>query len=129
MLPLTEKNLLEFCQGCYFNRECTGHAEFMDDLKRVKYIKRLLQKIYKHKTLKAIRDRLILNHIIVLRNVFGEENAARILFFGVDKRLHPYLKSFTVYLEFAIKDLPEVNYSTLKTDPRIDKKLAQLEAS
>lgn len=125
--PLTEDTFLEFCQLCYFNSECTGRNEFMDDLKRVKYVKRLLQKVHKHKTLKSIRERLILNHIIILKNVFGEENAARILFYKVEPRLYSYLKSFTVFLEFNIQKLPEFNYSEVNTDPRIDRKLRQTE--
>ena len=125
--PLTEDIFLEFCQGCYFNSECTGKAEFIDDLKRIKYVKRLLQKIHKHKTLKSIRERLIINHIIILRNVFGEENAIRILFFKVEPRLYSYLKSFTVFLNFNIKNLPEVKYLELNTDPRVDRKLLQVE--
>ena len=125
--PLTEEIFLEFCQGCYFNSECTGKNEFMDDLKRIKYVKRLLQKIHKHKTLKSIRERLIINHIIILRNVFGEENTARILFFRVEPRLHSYLKSFLVFLEFNIKSIPEVKYRELNTDPRVDRKLTHAE--
>ena len=125
--PLTEENFTEFCQGCYFNSDCSGKAEFMDDLKRIKYVKRLLQKIHKHKTLKSIRERLILNHIIILKNVFGEENTARILFFRVEPRLYSYLKSFLIFLEFNIKTLPEVKYSELNTDPRVDRKLTQTE--
>ena len=125
--PLTEENFIEFCQGCYFNSECSGKAEFMDDLKRIKYVKRLLQKSHKHKTLKSIRERLILNHIIILKNVFGEENTARILFFRVEPRLYSYLKSFLIFLEFNIKTLPEVKYSELNTDPRVDRKLTQTE--
>jgi len=125
--PLTEDTFLEFCQTCYFNKECSGKIEFMDDLKRIKYVKRLLQKIHKHKTLKSIRERLIINHIIILRNVFGEENTARILIFKVEPRLYSYLKSFLVFLEFNIKSLPEVKYSELNTDPRVDRKLSQTE--
>jgi hypothetical protein len=125
--PLTEESFLEFCQDCYFNSECSGKTEFMDDLKRIKYVKRLLQKIHKHKTLKSIRERLIINHIIILKNVFGEENAVRILFFKVEPRLYSYLKSFTVFLKFDIKSLPEVKYPELNTDPRVDRKLSQTE--
>ena len=125
--PLTEDTFLEFCQTCYFNKECSGRVEFMDDLKRIKYVKRLLQKIHKHKTLKSIRERLIINHIIILKNVFGEENAARILFFRVEPRLYSYLKSFLVFLNFKITYIPEVQYKELNTDPRVDRKLAQTE--
>jgi hypothetical protein len=122
---LTEDNFLEFCQVCYFNSECSGKTEFMDDLKRIKYVKRLLQKIHKHKTLKSIRERLIINHIIILKNVFGEEYAARILFFKVEPKLYSYLKSFLVFLEFEIKSIPEVKYFEINTDPRVDRKLTQ----
>ena len=124
---LTEDDFLKFCQSCYFNKECSGKIEFLDDLKRIKYVKRLLQKIHKHKTLKSIRERLIINHIIILRNVFGEQNAARILFFKVEPRLHSYLKSFTVFLNFNITELPEVKYCELNTDPRVDRKLTLTE--
>jgi hypothetical protein len=70
---------------------------------------------------------LIINHIIILRNVFGEENSARILFFKMEPKLHSYLKSFLVFLEYNIKKLPEVDYSRLNTDPRIDRKLSNTE--
>ena len=121
---LTEENCMDFCQRYYFNPECSGKNEFVDDLKRVKYIKRLLQKIHKHKTLKSIRERLIINHLIILKNVFGDENCCRILFFRLEPRLHSYLKSFTVYLDFQIKTIPEVQYLSLNTDPRVDRKLS-----
>lgn len=126
--PLTEENFLVFCQGCYFNSECSGKNEFVDDLKRIKYVKRLLQKIHKHKTLKSIRERLIINHIIILRNVFGEENCARILFFKLEPRLYSYLKSFLVFLDFDIKAIPEVKYKLLNSDPRVDRKLSGTES-
>ncbi len=125
--PLTEESFTTFCQSNYFNSHCTGKSEFVDDLKRIKYVKRLIQKIHKYKTLKSIRERLIINHIIILRNVFGEENSARILFFKMEPKLHSYLKSFLVFLEYNIKKLPEVDYQRLNTDPRIDRKLSNTE--
>ena len=120
---LTEESFILFCQKNYFNPHCSGKTEFVDDLKRIKFLKRLIQRIYKYKTLKSIRERLIINHIIVLKNVFGEETSARILFFKLEPKLHSYLKSFLVYLEFKIKDIPEVEYHKLNTDPRVDRKL------
>ena len=124
---LTEENFLEFCQRYYFNPECSGKNEFVDDLKRIKYVKRLLQKIHKYKTLKSIRERLIINHLIILRNVFGDENCSRILFFKLEPKLHSYLKSFTVYLNFKFSTIPEVEYINLNTDPRVDRKLSIME--
>lgn len=124
---LTEENFNEFCQKNYFNPECSGKSEFIDDLKRIKYIKRLLQKIHKHKTLKSIRERLIINHLIILKNVFGDQNCGQILFFKLEPRLHSYLKSFTVFLQFSIENTKQLNYSQLNTDPRVDRKLSQAE--
>jgi hypothetical protein len=120
---LTEANFIAFCQKNYFNSHCSGKNEFVDDLKRIKYVKRLIQKIHKYKTLKSIRERLILNHIIILKNVFGEENSARILFFKLEPKLHSYLKSFLVFLDYKINKIPEAQYHKINTDPRIDKKL------
>jgi hypothetical protein len=120
---LTDANFIAFCQKHYFNSHCSGKNEFVDDLKRIKYVKRLIQKIHKQKTFKSIRERLILNHIIILRNVFGEENSARILFFKLEPKLHSYLKSFLVFLEYQVTKIPETQYHKLNTDPRIDKKL------
>lgn len=120
---LTEETFIDFCKDCYFNPECKGKNEFIDDLKRIKYVKRLIQKIHKHKTLKSIRERLILNHLIILRNVFGDDNAARLLFFKLEPKLHSYLKSFLVYLEFKISKIPETEYKLLTTDVRVDRKL------
>lgn len=117
-----------FCQQNYFNPHCSGKNEFIDDLKRIKYIKRLIQKIHKQKTLKSIRERLIINHIVILKNVFGEENCARILFFRLEPRLHSYLKSFMVFLEFNVKNIPEVQYKLINTDPRVDRKLIGVES-
>lgn len=120
---LTEEIFISFCQQNYFNPECSGKNEFIDDLKRIKYIKRLIQKIHKFKTLKSIRERLIINHIIILKNVFGEENTARILFFKLEPKLHSYLKSFLVFLEFKNLIIPEAEYPKINTDPRVDRKL------
>lgn len=124
---LTEATFVAFCQKHYFNSECSGKNEFVDDLKRIKYVKRLIQKIHKYKTLKSIRERLILNHIIILRNIFGEEKSARILFFKLEPKLHSYLKSFLVFLDYKISKIPEVDYNRLNTDPRIDRKLVNAE--
>ena len=71
-----------------------------------------------------MREQLIMNHMIILKNVFGDEAAARILFFEVDTRLHPHLKSFMVFLDFKIQDVPEVKYKTLRSDKKIDEKLS-----
>jgi hypothetical protein len=76
-------------------------SEFEGDLKRTKYLKRLLRR---YKATKTIKERLILNHIILLNNVFGPEALARILFFRTDEKDYDVLKTFLLFLNL----LPEV---------------------
>ena len=67
---ITNENVMLFALKHYDNPQCEGEKEFHDDMKRFKYIKRLLKKYTDHGVLK---ERLLLNHIIVLNNVFGPE--------------------------------------------------------
>ena len=67
---ITSENVIMYAIKHYDNPQCEGEKEFQDDLKRFKYIKRLLRKYYDTDILK---ERLLLNHIIVLKNVFGPE--------------------------------------------------------
>ena len=75
---LDETNFLLYAAKHYNNHQCYDTVEFYDDLKRFNYIKRLLNQYAESGDLK---ERLILNHIIVLYNVFGAEATARMLFF------------------------------------------------
>lgn len=94
-----------------------------DDLTRVKYIKRLLIRFKKTGDLK---ERLILNHIIILQNLFGAEVCTRMLFFKIPKELHSMLKSFLEYLQYIPSEIPEVDVKKIQTDHRIDKVLRDL---
>ena len=67
---ITPDNVIMYAIKHYDNPHCMGEKEFEDDLKRFKYIKRLLRKYYDTGILK---ERLLLNHIIVLNNVFGAD--------------------------------------------------------
>ena len=75
---LTEDNFIMFAVKNYDNPGCHGMDEFYDDLKRFKYIKRLLRK---HNVGKDLKERLILNHIIVLGNLFGVEATTKMFIF------------------------------------------------
>ena len=94
---LTEDNFIMFAVKNYDNPGCRGMEEFYDDLKRFKYIKRLLRK---HNVGKDLRERLILNHIIVLGNLFGVEATTKMLFFKLEKKFWPQIKTFLVFLNF-----------------------------
>jgi hypothetical protein len=70
-------------------------SEFESDIKRTKYLKRLFRR---YKITKSLKERLILNHIILLNNVFGTEATSRILFYKIDERDYDLLKTFLMYL-------------------------------
>jgi hypothetical protein len=94
---LTEENFIMYAMKYYDNPSCKGMAEFLDDIKRFKYIKRLLGKYTGGKELK---ERLIINHMIVLNNLFGVEATTKMLFFKIDKKFWPQLKTFLVFLNY-----------------------------
>ena len=122
MQKLDSDNFILYAMKMY-SGPSTGLDEFYEDLNRIKYIKRLLIKYKKNNELK---ERLILNHIIILQNVLGSEGATRILFFKLHKDLHSYLKSFLEYLNYLPRYIPEVDVYVINTDHRIDKILRDL---
>lgn len=97
---LTEQNYIMFAMKHYQNPQCLNIDEFHNDLKRIKYIKRLLGRYVSSGDLK---ERLILNHLIILYNSFGTE-ATKLLFFKIDRQYWPQLKTFLVFLQY----MPEV---------------------
>ena len=98
---LNEKNFLLYAMQHYDNSQCVEVEEFNDDLKKIKYIKRLLNQYYQGGELK---ERLLLNHIIVFYNVFPVRAATRILFYKIEEKFWPMLKTFLVYLHFMPED-------------------------
>jgi hypothetical protein len=99
---LTEENFIIYAMKCYNAPNCIM-SEFDGDIKRTKYLKRLFRR---YKVTKTLKERLILNHIILLNNVFGPEATARILFYRIDERDFDILKTFLCYLNI----MPEMVY-------------------
>ena len=110
---ITKDNWLLFAQHHYDNPTLQKEQEFYDDIKRFKYLKRLFRK---YKVTKNIKIRLVLNHVIVLANVFGVEAACVLLLYKVEKIYWSYLKSVLVYLDYLYPH--ELN--DVKTDKNID---------
>ena len=110
---ITKDNWLLYAQHHYDNPTLQKEQEFYDDIKRFKYLKRLFRK---YKATKNIKIRLVLNHVIVLGNVFGVEAACTLLLFKVEKMYWSYLKSVLVYLDYLYPH--ELN--DIKTDKKID---------
>ena len=115
---ITKDNWLLFAQHHYDNPTLQKEQEFYDDIKRFKYLKRLFRK---YKTTNNIKIRLVLNHVIVLSNVFGVEAACTLLLFKVEKIYWSYLKSVLVYLDYLYPH--ELN--NIETDKNIDELLKE----
>jgi len=99
MNRIDDSNFILYAAKYYDNPQCIDEAEFFDDLKRIKYIKRLFNK---YEETGELKDRLILNHLVVLYNLFGSEAATRMLFFRLKDHRH-LLKPFLIFLS----ELPE----------------------
>lgn len=91
---LNDENFLLYASREYRNDQCTTTAEFLEDLARIKYIKKLLTRFSETGELK---ERLILNHLIVLNNVFGFEHLPRILWLKMEKQFD-CVKPFLILL-------------------------------
>lgn len=102
---LNEGNYLLFAIKFYNNPQAVTKEDFDEDLKRIRYIKKLLRKYKKDGVLKS---HLLLNHLTVLFNVF-DDAAVPLLFYNLEKDLWPSLKSFLVFL----KRVPEYPKSKL----------------
>jgi len=114
---LNENNFLLFAMNHYDNPQCHSLEEFDEDLKKFLYLKKLITRYKKDNDLK---DRLILNHIIVLYNVFGA-NATRMLFYKVDKDYWDVLTTFLLYLGHMPETIPE--YGIVLSDIKLDEKI------
>jgi len=94
---LNDENFIMYAMKNYNSPHCII-SEFEGDIKRTKYLKRLFRR---YKVTKSLKERLILNHIILLNNVFGPQATARILFYKIDERDYDILKTFLAYLNIA----------------------------
>ena len=103
-------NWTMFAMKNYDNPQADGEEEFYDDIKRFKYLKRLLKK---YDETGSLKERLILNHIIILGNVFGVEAASTLLLYKIDKEYWPALKPFMIKLSMVHEtDLNEITMDT-----------------
>lgn len=114
MEKLNENNFVVYCMHNYDNPQCHSIEEFDEDLKRFLYLKKLLSRYKKNGDLK---ERLILNHLVVLYNVFGDATL-NMLFYKIDKECWDSLITFLVYLERMPEEIP--NYSIKLSDIALD---------
>lgn len=118
MIKLTEKNYIMYAMKNYANPQCVDIEEFYEDLKRISYIRRLF---VKYKSGQQLRERLVLNHLIVLYNVFPIQEISNLLFFRIEREYWSALKTFLVYLNFMPEKLYFLDdYVVLTTDISLD---------
>ena len=107
---ITSDNVMMFAIKHYDNPQCESEKEFHDYMKRFKYIKRLLRK---HKDTGILKERLLLNHIIILNNLFGKEACVTILLLKIQREYCETIKSFLLLLNIIrddeLKDVRENN--------------------
>lgn len=100
---LNDDNFILYAVKFYDNNQCQNTEEFHEDLKRIKYLKKLFTR---YEATGELKERLILNHLIILNNMFGPVALSRILFLKMKSQMSQ-LKPFLVMLNI----LPEVVYS------------------
>jgi hypothetical protein len=98
---LTRKNFELYAAQNYNNPECIDVEEFKEDLARFKYLKRLLRR---YEITEDLQVRLILNHIIVIYNVFGIESANKMIWYKIEPEHWTYIKPFLVFLNYLPVD-------------------------
>jgi len=116
---LTEKNFELYAIRNYYNPICVDEEEFYEDLNRFKYIKRLLTR-YKESNVPAVN--LLLNHIVIILNVFGVDSGIKMLEFKIKKDDWSMIKPFLIYL----KVIDNTKYIGIPMDPLIVEELRKL---
>ena len=116
---LTENNLILFAAQNYRKPNFSDIEEFYEDLKRFKYVKRLINRYLEHNEL---AERLILNHIIIICNSFTIPGALKILELKLQDKHWPVIKPFLIYLNYIKND----QYTGIEMDKTVIKKLRKI---
>lgn len=120
---LTSENILLYAVKAYDKPNCIM-SEFKEDMKRFNYLKRLF---YRYRKEGEMRERLVINHLIVLYNVFGVEVATRMLFFKVHKEDYPTLKTYLLFLNYMPNIIMGIRgQNIISSDIDVDMKVAEV---
>ena len=118
-MRLTKDNLIVYAAKHYYNPKCIDSEEFFEDLKRFKYIKRLLNR---YRDSGVLSERLILNHLIVIFNVFGYEAGLDILELKIELEYWHVLKPFLIFLKAIKNDM----YTNIEMDKLVIERLRNI---
>lgn len=109
---LTDDTLFLYAAKHYYKPQFSDIEEFFEDLKRFKYIKRLVNRYLETD---KFPDRLLLNHVIIIFNVFGVEATLKILELRLEDRHWPVIKPILLYLNYIKND----QYTGIVMDPYV----------
>jgi hypothetical protein len=119
---LSNDNIVLYCMKAY-ERPDMIMSEFKEDMKRFEYLKRLFRRYRKSQEL---REQLVLNHLVVIYNVFGPEVATRLLFFKMSKEDYPALKTYLLFLNYMpLKVVGIKGQDIPSSDIEVDMKIAE----
>ena len=118
---LNESNYLLFAIKFYDNPQSVTREDFESDLKRIRYVKRLLKRYQNNGELKV---HLILNHLIILFNLFNEATVP-LLFYNLDEELWPAIKSFLIFLN-RVSEYPKTKVNEIEADEYCLQQLKEL---
>jgi len=122
---LDETNFLLYAAKYYDNPHCYDTLEFYDDLNRFKYIKRLFNR---YEETGELKERLIINHLTVLYNIFGTEAATRLLFLKLRGHYH-FLKPFLVlmgYMPEVVRNVGIEGKNIINSDVPMDETIVEI---
>jgi len=114
-----ENNFIIYAAKNYYNPTCIDAEEFYQDLKRFKYVKRLITRYVNTETLPV---NLLLNHLIVIFNVFGNDAALKMLELRIDHDKWSVLKPFLIYIKAITND----KYTGIEMDPKVVEALRKI---
>jgi hypothetical protein len=120
---LNNDNIMMYAMKAYERPNCIM-SEFKDDMKRFNYLKRLF---LRYRKIGELREQLVLNHLVVLYNVFGPEVTSRMLFFKVSKDDYPALKTYLLFLSIMPEKIRGIKgHDIISSDIPVDKRIADI---
>ena len=119
---LTNENIMLYLAKAYDKPNCIM-SEFKDDMKRFNYLKRLFRR---YRKIGELREQLVLNHLVVLYNVFGPEVTTRALFFKMSKEDYSTLKTYLIFLSFMPEKVRSIKgHDIISSNIPVDMKIAE----
>ena len=120
---LNNDNIMMYAMKAYDRPNCIM-SEFKDDMKRFNYLKRLF---LRYRKIEELREQLVLNHLVVLYNVFGPEVTSRMLFFKMSKDDYPALKTYLLFLSIMPEKIRGIKgHDITSSDIPVDKRIADI---